>query len=421
MLVEKKNGQPRLCVDYRCLNKKIIRDRNPLPLIEDQLDRLQDARVFSTFYLKDGFFHVPIEENSVKYTAFVVPDGQYEFLKVPFGLCNSLAVFQRHVRAVFRSLIASGTVLAYLDDLIIPAKCELEAFDKLKVVLKVASDYGLIINWTKCELLVDKVDYLGYIVRAGQIQPSDRKTTAVAKYPEPRTVKQVQSFLGLTGYFRKFIPQYAIHARPLSQLLKNNVKFEFGEQQKDAFNKLKSVMIESPVLKLYRVGAETELHTDACMSGLGAVLLQKDPDDGRLHPVYYASWKTSPTEERYTSYELEMLAVVKALKKFRVYLLNIKFKIVTDCSAFVWTMKKKDLCLRVSHWVLLIDQFNYTIEHRPGTSMRHVDALSRNPVEVLMVQEGRDGLVERVRRAQQEGPELKELIESVRAGKNKVE
>lgn len=390
-----------------------------MPLIEDQLDRLQDARVFSTLDLKDGIFHVPIEEDSVKFTAFVVLDGQYEFLKVPFGLCNSPAVFQRHVRAVFRQLIASGTVLAYLDDLIIPAVSEEGGLEKLSVVLKVASNYGLVINWKKCELLVDKVEYLGYIVEAGQIRPSHRKTVAVAKYPEPRTVEQVQSFLGLTGYFRKFIPQYAIHARPLSQLLKNNVKFEFGKEQRDAFERLKDALIENSVLKLYRVGAETELHTDACMNGLCVVLLQKDSEDGKFHPIYYASWKTSPAEEKYTSYELEMLAVVKALKKFRVYLLNIEFQIVTDCSAFVWTMKKKDLCLRVSHWALLIDQYNYKIEHRPGTSMRHADALSRNPVQVMLVQKGRDELIDQIRKAQQNDPELCKLIDTVRAGKNK--
>lgn len=418
VLVTKKNGQPRLCVDYRALNKKIIKDRNPLPLIEDQLDRLQDARLFSTLDLRDGFLHVPVEEDSVKYTAFVVPDGHYEFLKVPFGLCNSPAVFQRHIRAVFRPLITNGVVLVYLDDLIIPSKDEREGLEKLKTVLQTASQFGLEINWTKCELLVDKVEYLGYIVEAGQIQPSPKKTLAVSKFPLPRTIKQVQSFLGLTGYFRKFIPQFSVRARPLSQLLKNGAKFDFGTEQQLAFDSLKSALTEEPVLKLYRVGAETELHTDACMGGLGAVLLQKDSEGGKLHPVYYASWKTTPAEERYTSYELEILAVVKALKKFRVYLLDVKFKIVTDCKAFVLTMKKKDLCLRVSHWALLIDQFDYTIEHRPGASMRHVDALSRNPVEVFLLQEGRDGLIETIQKAQQDDPELKKTIDAVQAGRN---
>ncbi|XP_015596320.1 uncharacterized protein LOC107268244 [Cephus cinctus] len=228
VLVAKKNNQWRLCVDYRMLNRKILRDRNPLPLIEDQLDRLQDARVFCTLDMKDGFFHVPIEESSIKYTAFVTPDGQFEFLRVLFGLCNSPAVFQRFVRAVFQRLINDGTVLAYLDDLIIPAKTEAECCEKLKKVLKQAEMYGLIINWKKCEQLVRRVQYLGYIVEEGEIRPSDEKTKAVKNFPKPKSVKQIQSFLGLTGYFRKFIPDYARIARPLSNLLRNSVKFHCG-------------------------------------------------------------------------------------------------------------------------------------------------------------------------------------------------
>lgn len=364
VLKMKKNGQPRLCIDYRELNRKIIRDRYPLPLIEDQLDRLQGAKVFSTLDLKDGFFHVPIEEDSIKYTALCIPDGHFEFLRVPFGLCNSPAVFQRHIRAVFRDLIGAGIVLMYLDDLIVPAKTDEENIEKLQQVLDTACRYGLIFNWKKCSLLVRRVEYLGHVVEDGMIRPSKGKIYAVTNFPEPSTPKGVQSFLGLIGYFRKFIPQYATIARPLSELLKNGVKFVFESEQRQAFEELKAVLINDPVLKLYRVGAETELHTDASKFGLGAILLQKDADDGILHPIYYASWKTSPAEEKYTSYELEVLAVIKALKKFRVYVLGTPIKIVTDCRALALTMRKKDMCLRVSHWALIIEEFDYSIEHR---------------------------------------------------------
>jgi len=151
------------------LNKKIVRDRFPLPLIEDLLDRLQSAAVFSTLDLRNGFFHVPVEEESIKYTSFVVPDGQFEFLKVPFGLSNSPAVFQRHIRAVFSQLITDGTVQVYLDDLIIPAKNEKENLEKLNRVLMPAMEYGLEINWKKCKLLVRRVEYLGFVIAAGQV------------------------------------------------------------------------------------------------------------------------------------------------------------------------------------------------------------------------------------------------------------
>jgi len=289
VLVEKKNGEPRLCVDYRQLNKKIVRDRFPLPLIEDQLDKLAEAKLYCTLDLKDGFFHVPIEEGSIKYTSFVVPDGQFEFLVVPFGLCNSPAVFQRHIKAVFRELAAKDIVMIYLDDLIIPAKDESECVERLRRVLLTASRYGLRINWKKSNLLVRQVEYLGHTVKNGTIRPTDKKIQAVTRFPEPTTTKMVQSFLGLTGYFRKFVPLYATMARPLTQLLRDNAKFRFEVDQKDAFERLKRALTNDPVLKIYRLNAETELHTDASRYGLGAILLQRNNEDNLFHPVYYAS------------------------------------------------------------------------------------------------------------------------------------
>lgn len=231
----KKNGQPRLCVDYRELNRKIVRDRYPLPLIEDQLDRLQRAIVFTILDLKDGFFHVPIEEDSIKYTAFVVPDGYFEFLRVHFGLCNSAAVFQRHIRAVFRDLIGTGAMLSYLDDLIIPAETKEENIERLQQVLDMTCKYGLIFNWKKCSLLVRCVEYLGYVVENGTIRPSKRKIHAVTDFCGTVS-KRVQSFLGLTGYFRKFVPRYAIIARPLSDLLKESSSYLGWSRDKHSKN-----------------------------------------------------------------------------------------------------------------------------------------------------------------------------------------
>lgn len=174
VLTTKRNGQPRLCVNYREINRKIIRDRYPLLLIEDQLDRLQEAVVFSTLDLKDGFFHVPIEEDSIKYTAFIVLNGHYKFLHLPFRLSNSPAVFQRHVRVIFQELIKTGVVLTYLDDLIIPARTDEESIEKLQQVLDVASRHGLVINWKKCSLLVRRVEYLGHIIANGTVRPSSK-------------------------------------------------------------------------------------------------------------------------------------------------------------------------------------------------------------------------------------------------------
>ena len=380
VIVKKKNGAYRVCFDFRKINDKIIKDRYPLPLIEDQLDRLQKARYFSTLDLKNGFFHVEMDEESKKYTAFVTHNGHYQFRKVPFGLCNSPAIFQRFINTIFQDLIAKNMVLPYMDDLIIPSENEDEAVERLKTVVARAEEYGLEINWKKCQFVKTNVEFLGHQIENGKLFPSEFKVKAIAKFPEPKTIKQVQSYLGLSGYFRKFIPFYSIIAKPLSNLLKKEQKFQFGPQEKEAFDQLKKALINKPVLKIYDQEGEIELHTDASIDGYGSILLQKSLDDNHFHPVYYFSKKTTDTERKLSSYELEVLAVINSLKKLRVYLLGRHFKIITDCSAFQKTMYKKDLSAKIARWAILLSDFDYTIEHRIGKRMPHVDALSRNPI-----------------------------------------
>ncbi|GBN95131.1 Transposon Tf2-6 polyprotein [Araneus ventricosus] len=363
VIVRKKDGTPRVCIDYRKLNKVVVKDRFPLPLIEDILDRLQGSRVFSTIDLKNAFFHVDVNKDSRKYTSFVTHEGQYQFLKVPFGLCNSPAVFQRYINTIFRPLMK-------------------------------------------------RIEFLGHVVEDGKIFPSTLKTKAVLNFPEPANLKQIHSFLGLTGYFRKFIPKYSTIARPLSDLLKKDRKFKFGEEERISFNQLKLMLAEKPVLRIYNPNYETELHTDASLEGYGAILMQKSPDDKNFHPTYYMSKKTTDAEKKYSSYELEALAVIEAVKKFRVYLLGIPFKIVTDCSALEKTMQKKDLVTRVARWALLLEEFDYVIEHRSGTRMTHVDALSRSPIGIFCI--SFDNILPRLKSAQDNDNEVKAIKELLR-------
>lgn len=303
-----------------------------------------------------------------------------------------------------------------MDDLIVLSTNEDEGLENLKIVLDTASRAGLTINWNKC-FLRRVVEFLGHIIEDGTIRPSKQKTRAVVYFPEPENARQVQSFLGLSGYFRKFVPRYSAIARPLSNLLKMDARFQFGVAEKNAFEKLKIMLSERPVPSLFRKGAETELHTDASMYGFGAILLQKNSEDQLLHPVYYASGKTTPAEEKYPSYELEVLAIVRALKRFRTYLLRTRFKIVTNCQAFAQTMSKRDLCVRVARWALSLEEFQYVIEHRPGKSMAHVDALSRNPLpSCLIVSECERGLLARLRRAQNTDGDLREIFDAVGRG-----
>lgn len=414
VLVRKKDGSARICVDFRRLNAKAVKVRYPQPVIEEQIDKLQDARIYTVLDLKNGFFHVPIEEDSRKYTAFSVPGGHYEFTRMPFGYCNSPAYFVKYIHAVFRQLIMNEIVIVYMDDIIVPSNNVEDGLAKLRLVLETASEYGILLNWKKCQFLRIKVTYLGHVIEGGKVSPSEDKSNAVKNFPKLTSIKMVQGFLGLTGYFRKFIPQYSIIARPLSDLLRNGTEFRFEDAQEQAFNELKKALSTKPILHLYRSTAETELHTDASALGFGAILLQRSDEDGKMHPVYYASGKTSPAEAKYDSYKLEVLAVVKALKKFRVYLIGISFTIITDCKAFTQTIKKKDLCAQVARWALLLEDFRYKIIHRPGDNMRHVDALSRHPLPAAMViQECETGILARLRMNQEKDEELKILRDKI--------
>lgn len=376
VLAPKKDSTKRLCIDYRALNKKIIKDRYPLPNIEDQLDKLQSGKIFSTLDLTNGFFHVSVKENSRKFTSFVTQSGQFEFLRVPFGLCVSPPVFQRFINMIFRPLMEQNIVLTYMDDLIIVAEEEKEAIHRLQMVLDLAASYNLQIKWQKCAFLQTNILFLGHEIENGRIKPSPVKSRDVQRFSEPKNIKEVQRFLGLTGYMRKFIGGYASIAKPLSDLLRNEATFRFGDEQRLAFDTLKQKISEKPVLMIFCQGAETQVHTDASKDAYGAILFQRCFEDGQFHPVYYMSTKTSVNEAKLHSYELEVIAVVKAVQKFRVYLLGSPFVVITDCKAFATTMDKKDIP-KIARWAMILQEYEFEVQHRAGTSMKHVDALSR--------------------------------------------
>lgn len=215
--------------------------------------------------------------------------------------------------------------------------------------------------------------------------------------------------MGLASYFRKFIPGFAEIAKPLTDLLRKGAAFKIGPAQEEAFEQLKVIMSRHPVLLIFLQGVETEVHTDASAQATGAILMQKSPEDNKFHPVYYMSRKTTPAESRYCSYELEILAVIKALARFRVYLLGTHFRVVTDCIAFRQTLLRRDLNPRIARWVLALEEFDFEVVHRAGKKMKHVDALSR----MLVI---RDGLIERISRAQVQDPYLAAIRKALEAG-----
>lgn len=236
----------------------------------------------------------------------------------------------------------------------------------------------------KCSFLQENISYLGHEISAQGIQPGESKLAAVAKFPIPQNVHEVRQFIGLCSYFRKFIFNFALMARPLTELTRKTAVWRWGHEQLLSFEELKKQLCQKPVLALYDRSLPTEIHTDACKLGMAGILLQKQTD-GTLKPVMYFSRVTSREESVYHSYELETLAVVESLRRFRVYIVGMHVKVVTDCTAVRATLTKRDLIPRIARWWMLIQGYDINIEYRPGDRMKHVDALSRNPKDAVNI------------------------------------
>ncbi|KAG6462773.1 hypothetical protein O3G_MSEX013458 [Manduca sexta] len=376
LLVKKKTGDRRLCVDYRTLNSRTKKQHFPLPLIDDQLDRLAGNSLFISLDLASGYYQIPLEEGSQDKTAFVTPDGQYQFKRMPFGLANAPSVFQRLMNKILSKI---KYVLVYMDDVLIPAQTFEEGLERLDEVLNNLRDANLTLKLNKCFFFYKEIDFLGYEVSGTGIRPGSRKIFAVSNFPVPKNVHEVRRFIGLASYFRRFVKDFSLIARPLTDLLRKHFTWEWTDEHDLAFETLKSKLTERPLLALYDAKLETELHTDASKYGIAGILMQRSLC-GLIRPVAYYSRKTTPDEQKLHSFDLETLAVVASLNRFRVYLLGIRFKIITDCGALRTTLTKRDLIPRIGRWWMQFQEYDCEIEYRPGSRMSHVDALSRAPV-----------------------------------------
>lgn len=242
--------------------------------------------------------------------------------------------------------------------------------------------HQLQIRFDKSQFLKIEIIYLGYQVSSEGIRPNPKNVSVIREYPVPSNQKALHSFFGLASYFRRFIHNFSIIAKPLFDLIRKDVPFHFGEDKLNAFEIIRNKLMDRPILCLYNPYTEIQLHRDASSLGFGSILLQKQSDN-KFHPIFCHSKRTTNVESKYHSYELEMLSIINSIKRFHVYLLGIKFKIITDCKSITLTLKKKDLNPRIARWALFLQNYDYEIEHRGGSRMQHVDALSRNNVLVL--------------------------------------
>ena len=373
----------RLVIDYRKLNEQTIGDAYPIPNISDILDQLGQSKYFTTLDLASGYHQIKMHPRDAEKTAFSVPLGHYEFKRMPFGLKNAPSTFQRLMNTVLSGL--QGTrCLVYLDDIVIFAdnlqnhnKKLIEIFERLK-------EFNLKIRPSKCEFLRKEVIYLGHKISENGAQPDESKLDAVRKFPTPKTTKDIKSFLGLAGYYRKFIDNFSQKALPLTGLLKKDASFEWTAEQEKSFEILKNCLCEQPILQFPDFEKPFNVTTDASNFAIGAVLSQGDyPKD---FPVAYASRCLNSAETNYSVIERELLAIVWTVRYFRPYLYGRRFRIVTDHQPLTWLFNIKDPKSRLVRWRLELEEHDYSIVYKPGRVNSNADALSRNPVVVSLTQ-----------------------------------
>lgn len=340
VLVKKKDGSLRFCVDYRKLNAVTVKDSYPLPRIEDILDQLSGNFWFSTLDLKSGYWQVKVSSEDKEKTAFSVDNGLWQFKVMPFGLCNAPATFERLMEKVLQDIL-SKVCLVYLDDVIVFSKTFEEMMANLRKVFLRLRAANLKINSQKCSLFGKEVKYLGHIVSERGISTDPEKISAVRDWPVPQNRKQLRSFLGFCSYYRKFITGFSLIAKPLFTLTEHQVKFEWSSSCQEAFQELKQKLISSPILSFPKEQGQFILDTDASNHGVGAVLSQVQNSTEKV--IAYFSRVLNKAERNYCITRRELLATVASLKSFHHYLYGTKFKIRTDYISLKWLMSFKDL------------------------------------------------------------------------------
>lgn len=382
VLVRKANGKARLCLDSRAVNTVTVKDAYPMPMIDGIMSRLADTFFISSIDLKDAFWQIDLDQKSREITAFTVPGRpHYQFRRMPFGLCNAAQTMCRLMDRVIPSLLREH-VFVFIDDLLIVSPDFESHMRTLREVATCLSNAGLTINVDKSKFVMKEIRYLGYIIGNGCLKTDPEKVQAINNFPPPATVKQVRSFLGMTGWYRRFIPAYAALATPLTSLLGGKGKFNWTNEAQVSFEKLKGCLVSAPVLAHPDFKRPFVIQCDASATGVGSVLYQLS-DDGLEHPIAYMSKKLNSAQRNYSVTELECLAAVLSLKKFRAYVEGMPFKVVTDHASLKWLMTQKDLSGRLARWSLKLQGFDFTIEHRKGSANLVPDALSRMYVEEL--------------------------------------
>ncbi|CDH61066.1 krab-a domain-containing protein [Lichtheimia corymbifera JMRC:FSU:9682] len=373
LFVGKKDGSLRLCVDYRRLNKITVKDHFPLPFIDELIDSMGGARYFSTLDAASGYWQVPMHENSIHKTGFVTKYGVFDWCVLPFGLTSAPATFQRLMTQLLQPLLGK-CVHVFIDDIIIYSRTLEEHVQHLEQVFNICKDANLRIKLAKCTFASDNVEYLGHQITKDGLKPTERNVKKVKDMVAPKNKSEVRSLLGMVGYYRRFIPDFANKAQAIQKLTRNKVDFEWGPEQEKAFEVLKDALITPPVLAYPDPTMVQILTTDASGKGIGAILSQSaDGSSDGEQVIAYASRALRGAETRYATTHVEALAIVAGMYQFRHYLRGRKFVLYTDHSALTYILNNPAPSPKVSRWSAATMEYDFAVKHRKGENCDIMD------------------------------------------------
>nr|AAV32171.1 putative polyprotein [Oryza sativa Japonica Group] len=437
IFVEKKDHTQRMCVDYRALNEVTIKNKYPLPRIDDLFDQLEGATVFSKIDLRSRYHQLRIREEDIPKTAFTTRYGLFECTVMSFGLTNAPAFFMNLMNKVFMEYL-DKFVVVFIDDILIYSKTKEEHEEHLRLALEKLREHQLYAKFSKCEFWLSEVKFLGHVISSGGVAVDPSNVESVLSWKQPKTVSEIRSFLGLAGYYRRFIENFSKIARPMTRLLQKEVKYKWTEDCEQSFQELKKRLVTAPVLILPDSRKGFQVYCDASRLGLGCVLMQ----EGKV--VAYASRQLRPHENNYPTHDLELAAVVHALKIWRHYLFGNRTEMYTDHKSLKYIFTQPDLNMRQRRWLELIKDYDMEIHYHPGKANVVADALSRKsycnmsegrhlPWELcqefeklnldivskgfVATLEAQPTLFDQVREAQVNDPDIQEIKKNMRRGK----
>ncbi|GJZ14143.1 putative reverse transcriptase domain-containing protein [Tanacetum coccineum] len=371
LFVKKKDGSFRMCIDYRELNKLTVKNRYPLPRIDDLFDQLQGSSIYSKIDLRSGYHQLRVREQDIPKTAFRTRYGHYEFQVMPFGLTNAPAVFMDLMNRVCKPYL-DKFVIVFIDDILIYSKDKKEHEEHLRAILELLKKEKLYAKFSKCEFWIPKVQFLGHVIDSRGIHVDPAKIESIKDWASPKTPTEIRQFLGLAGYYRRFIEGFLKIAKSMTKLTQKGIKFDWGEKEENAFQLIKQKLCSAPILALPEGSEDFVVYCDALHKGLGVVLMQREK------VIAYASRQLKIHENNYTTHDLELGSVVFALNIWIHYLYGTKCTVFTDHKSLQHVLDQKELTMRQRRWLELLSDYDCDIRYHPGKANVVADVLSQN-------------------------------------------